>query len=103
MRTVDAELDGRPAPAGRPASIARTVRARVRRERPAAVRESLPDLIHLAAAPWRPRRLAALLPDRPTVTIAAVSAFTCVTYVFMAVVRWSIESLDQPNGSGGGT
>ena len=40
---------------------------------------------------------AALLPIEASITIAAGAGFTCVTYVFMAVMRWSIEAVSQPD------
>jgi anti-sigma factor RsiW len=80
-----------------PASIAMTVRARVRRERRAAIRESLPDLIHLTGCSVATLLCAALLPIEASVTIATGVGFTCVTYVFMVAMRWSIEAAEQPD------
>jgi len=80
-----------------PASIAVTVRARVRRERRAAIRESLPDVIHLTGCTVATLLSAALLPIEASVTIAAGVGFTCVTYMVMAVMRWSIEAAEQPD------
>jgi hypothetical protein len=96
LRTVDAELTAVLKPPAVPASLAPAIRARVRRERIAAVTDNLPDIIHLAGCGLATLVSAALLPFDPPVTIAAGLGFTCVTYVLMAVVRWSIESLDQP-------
>ena len=96
LRAVDVELTAALKPADAPASLAPAVRARVRRERITAVTDNLPDIIHLAGCGVATVVCAALLPFDPRVTIAAGLGFTCVTYVFMAMVRWSIESLDQP-------
>ena len=95
LRAVAAQLATALRPTPPPASIAMTVRARVRRERRAAARESLPDLIHLAGCTATTLLSAALLPIEASITIAAGIGFTCVTYVGMAVMRWSIESAGQ--------
>lgn len=97
LRAVDAQLADALRPTPPPASIAMTVRARVRREHQAAVRESLPDLIHLAGCTATTLLSAALLPIDASVTIAAGVGVTCVTYVGMAVMRWSLESIEQPD------
>ena len=97
LRAVDARLAVALRPTPPPASIAMTVRARVRRERQAAFRESLPDLIHLAGCSVATSVAAALLPVDATATIAAGAAFTCVSYMCLAVVRWSLESIEQPD------
>jgi hypothetical protein len=94
---VDAELAAVLAPPAVPASLAPGIRTRVRRERIAALAENLPDIIHLAGCGAATVVSAALLPFDARITIAAGLGFTCVTYVFMAVVRWSIESLNQPD------
>jgi len=96
LRTVDAQLGAALSPPAIPASLAPAIRAQVRRERVATMVESLPDIIHLAGCGLATLVSAALLPIDPPITIAAGLGLTCVTYVFMAVVRWSIESLDQP-------
>jgi hypothetical protein len=97
LRAVDAELAAVLTPPAVPASLAPGIRTRVRRERIAALAENLPDIIHLAGCGAATVVSAALLPFDARITIAAGLGFTCVTYVFMAVVRWSIESLDQPD------
>jgi hypothetical protein len=97
LRAVDAELAAVLAPPAVPASLAPGIRTRVRRERIAALAENLPDIIHLAGCGAATVVSAALLPFDARITIAAGLGFTCVTYVFMAVVRWSIESLNQPD------
>jgi anti-sigma factor RsiW len=97
LRAVDAELAAVLKPPAVPTSLAAGVRTRVRRERIAALAESLPDIIHLVGCGAATAVSAALLPFDAAVTIAAGLGFTCVTYVFMAVVRWSIESLNQPD------
>ena len=80
-----------------PPSIAAVVRARVRQERRAGLRESLPDVIHLAGCTVATLLSAAVLPIDAPVTIVAGAGFTCVTYVFMAVMRWTLESFEQPD------
>ena len=40
---------------------------------------------------------AALLPIDAAITVGAGIGVTCVTYVFMAVMRWSIEVAGQPD------
>ena len=97
MRTVDAALMAALPQPVVPPSIAVNVRTRVRRERRAAFRESLPDLVHLAGCSVATSIAAALLPIDATVTIAAGVAFTCVSYMCLAVVRWSLESIEQPD------
>ena len=97
MRTVDAALMAALPQPVVPPSIAVNVRTRVRRERRAAFRESLPDLIHLAGCSVATSIAAALLPIDATATIAAGVAFTCVSYMCLAVVRWSLEAADQPD------
>jgi anti-sigma factor RsiW len=96
LRAVDAQLAAALSPPATPASLAPAIRAQVRRERVAALAENLPDIIHLAGCGVATLVSAALLPIDPAITIAAGLGLTCVSYVFMAVVRWSIESLDQP-------
>jgi anti-sigma factor RsiW len=97
MRAVDAALMAALPQPVVPPSIAVNVRARVRRERRAAFRESLPDLIHLAGCSVATSIAAALLPIDATATIAAGVAFTCVSYLCLAVVRWSLESIEHPD------
>ena len=97
LRAVDAQLAAVMTPPAVPASLAPGIRTRVRRERIAALAENLPDIIHLAGCGAATVVSAALLPFDAPITIAAGLGFTCVTYVFMAVVRWSIESLNQPD------
>jgi anti-sigma factor RsiW len=97
LRAVDAALTAALPQPVVPPSIAVTVRARVRRERRAAIRESLPDLIHLAGCSVATLLSAALLPIEAPVTIAAGVGFTCVTYAVMALMRWSIEAAEQPD------
>ena len=96
LRAVDAELAAVLKPTGVPASLGPGIRTRVRRERITALAENLPDIIHLGGCGAATVVSAALLPFDAPITIAAGLGFTCVTYVFMAVVRWSIESVDQP-------
>ena len=97
LRAVDAKLAAILKAPAVPASRAPGIRGRVRRERVAALTENLPDIIHLAGCGAVTVGCAALLPFDPRITIAAGLGITCVTYVFMALVRWSIESLNQPD------
>lgn len=97
LRAVDAELAAVLTPPAVPASLAPAIRTRVRRERITALGESLPDIIHLAGCGAATVVSAALLPFDAPITIAAGLGFTCVTYVFMAVVRWSLEATGQPD------
>ena len=53
--------------------------------------------MHLAGCSVTTLLSAALLPIEAPLTIAAGIGFTCVTYVFMAVMRWSIEAVEQPD------
>ncbi len=96
LQAIDAQLAAALIPAAVPASLAQGIRTQIRRERTATMAENLPDIIHLAGCGAATLVSAALLPIDPPITIAAGLGLTCVTYVFMAVVRWSIESLDQP-------
>jgi anti-sigma factor RsiW len=97
LRAVDARLAAALPAAMPPASLAEGVRARIRRERRAAFNESLPDLIHLAGCSVATLLSAALLPIDAAITVGAGIGVTCVTYVFMAVMRWSIEVAGQPD------
>ena len=97
LRAMDAQLTAALPPVLPPLTLAANVRTRIRRERRAAVSESLPDLIHLAGCSVATLLSAALLPIDAPLTIAAGIGFTCVTYVFMAVMRWSIEAASQPD------
>lgn len=97
LRIVDDQLAAALRPAPPPGSIALTVRARVRRERRTALIESLPDLIHLTGCGVATALCAALLPVDATVSIAAGVGFTCVSYLVMAVTRWSLEAAGQPD------
>ena len=97
LRAVDAELAAVLTPPAIPASLAPAVRARVRRERIATLAENLPDIIHLAGCGAATVVSAVLLPFDSRITIAAGLGFTCVTYVFMALVRWTLEAAGQPD------
>jgi anti-sigma factor RsiW len=97
MRAVDAALMAALPQPVVPPSIAPNVRTRVRRERRAALRDSLPDLVHLAGCTIATALAAALLPIDASATVAAGVAFTCVSYMCLAVVRWSLESIEQPD------
>jgi hypothetical protein len=97
LRVVDTELAAVLTPPAVPASLAPGIHARVRRERIAALAENLPDIIHLAGCGAATVASAALLPFDARITIAAGIGLTCITYVFMALVRWSIETTGQPD------
>lgn len=97
MRTLDAALTAALPQPVVPPSIAMGVRTRVRRERRAAFRESLPDVIHLAGCSVATSIAATVLPIDAAATIAAGVAFTCVSYMCLAVMRWSLESIEQPD------
>jgi hypothetical protein len=97
LRAVDAELAAVLKLPAVPASLAPGIRARVHRERITALAENLPDIIHLAGCGVATVVCAALLPLDTPITIAAGLGFTCVTYVFMAFVRWTIEAAGQPD------
>ena len=97
LRAVDAQLTAALLPAVPPPSIAANVRTRIRRERRSAFNENLPDLIHLTGCGVSTVLCAALLPVDAGVSLAAGVGFTCVSYVFMAVVRWSLEAAGQPD------
>ena len=97
LRAVDAELAAVLTPPAVPASLAPGIHARVRRERITALAENLPDIIHLAGCGAATVVSAALLPFDAPITVAAGLGFTCVTYVFMALVRWSIETTADPD------
>jgi len=97
LRAVDVELAAVLTPPAVPATLAPGIRAQVRRERIAALAENLPDIIHLAGCGAATAVSAALLPFDARITIAAGLGFTCVTYVFMALVRWSLEAAGQPD------
>lgn len=97
MRTVDTALTAALSQPVVPPSIAANVRTRVRRARGAAFRENLPDLVHLAGCSVATSIAAALLPVDATATIAVGVAFTCVSYMCLAVVRWSLEAIEQPD------
>jgi anti-sigma factor RsiW len=97
LSAVDARLSAALPPVFAPASLAEGVRRQVRRERLSALRESLPDFIHLAGCAIATVLSAALLPVDPPVTLAAGLTVTCFTYVVMAIVRSSLEAVDQPD------
>ena len=69
----------------------------MRKDRAATLADSIPDVIHLAGCAAATLVSAALLPVEASITLAAGAAFTCITYVGMAVVRWSLEVIEQPD------
>jgi anti-sigma factor RsiW len=97
LRAVDTQLVAALPPLAAPDSIAAGVHRQVRKDRAATLADSLPDVIHLAGCTAATLISAALLPIEASVTLAAGAAFTCVTYVGMAVVRWSLELAEQPD------
>jgi anti-sigma factor RsiW len=97
MQAVDEGLVAALPPPAVPPSIAAQVRTRARRERLSAIGESLPDIIHLAGCGIATVLSAVLLPIEAPITVAAGLALTSATYVVMALVRWSLEAVDQPD------
>ena len=97
LHAVDTQLSAALPSIAAPASIAEGVRRQQRADRRAALVDGLPDLIHLAGCGIATVLSAALLPIDPQVTLAAGVAVTGFTYVVMAVVRSSLESVDQPD------
>jgi len=97
LRAVDAQLVAALPPLTAPDSIAAGVRRQVRKDRAAALTDSLPDVIHLAGCAAATLVSAALLPVEASITLAAGAAFTGFTYVVMAAVRWSLELVEQPD------
>ncbi len=97
LRAVDAQLGAALPPIIAPASIAAGVRRKQRSDRAAALADSLPDVIHLAGCGAATILSAALLPVEAPVTLAAGVAFTCFTYAVMAIVRTSLEAVEQPD------
>ena len=96
MRALDLQLASALPPLPAPPSIAAGVAARQRQERRAELAGSLPDIIHLTGCGVATLLSALLLPVEASVTLAAGIAFTCFTYVVMAIVRSSLEAADQP-------
>jgi anti-sigma factor RsiW len=97
MRALDLQLASAIRPLEAPPSIAAGVIGRQRRERREALAGSLPDIIHLTGCALATLLSALLLPVEASVTLAVGVAFTCFTYVVMAVVRLSLEAVDQPD------
>jgi len=97
MRALDLQLAAAIPPVAAPPSIAAGVVARQRREKREALAGSLPDIIHLTGCAVATLLSALLLPVEAPVTLAAGAAFTCFTYVAMAIVRSSLEAVEQPD------
>jgi anti-sigma factor RsiW len=97
LRAVDAQLLAALPPLTAPESIVMGVHRQVRKDRAATVADSLPDIIHLAGCAAATLVSAVLLPVETSITLAAGATFTCFTYVVMAVVRWSLELVEQPD------
>jgi anti-sigma factor RsiW len=96
LRSVDARLTGALPAVLAPRSIAEGVRREQRRERFSALREGLPDLMHLAGCSGATAVSALLLPVEAITTVSVGVAFTCFTYLVMAVVRSTLEAAEQP-------
>jgi anti-sigma factor RsiW len=97
LRTVDARLTAAFPSVLAPPSIAEGVRREQRRERLGALREGLPDVIHLAGCGVATAVSALLLPVEASTTLSVGVAFTCFSYLLMAVVRSSLEAAEQPD------
>jgi hypothetical protein len=97
LHAADAKLSMALPPVVAPASIAAAVRHRQREDRRAALAGNLPDLIHLSGCAVATILSAVFLPVGAPVTLAAGIAFTCVTYLMMAIVRSSLEAVEQPD------
>jgi len=97
LHAVDTQLSAALPPGVAPASMAAGVRRQQRADRRTALADSLPDVIHLAGCGIATVLSAALLPIDPQVTLAAGVAVTGFTYAVMAVVRSSLEGVDQPD------
>ena len=95
LQMVDTRLAAALPPIAAPASIAEGVRRQQRREREATLRESLPDIIHLAGCSAATLLSALLLPVQASLTIAAGITFTGLTYMVMTVMRSSLEAAEQ--------
>ena len=97
LRALDTQLAAALPPLTAPESIAVGVRRKVRKGRVSTLSDNLPDVIHLGGCAAATLVSAALLPVEAPTTLAAGAAFTCFTYVVMAVVRWSLELVEQPD------
>jgi anti-sigma factor RsiW len=97
LRALDTQLVAALPPLTAPESIVTGVHRQMRKDRAATLADSLPDVIHLAGCAAATLVSAALLPVEAPITLAAGAAFTCFTYVGMAVVRWSLELAEQPD------
>lgn len=95
LRVVDARLASALPPIVAPASIAEGVRRQQRQERGATLRESLPDIIHLAGCSAATLMSALLLPVQTSLTLAVGITFTGVTYMVMTLMRSSLEAAEQ--------
>jgi anti-sigma factor RsiW len=97
LRAVDATLAAALASPAISPLLAPAIRKRQRRERLRSMAGSLPDLIHFTGCGAATVISAALLPVESSITLGVGVAFTCVTYVFMAVLRSSLEASEQPD------
>jgi anti-sigma factor RsiW len=97
LREVDTQLVAALPPLTAPESIAAGVHRQVARDRVSTLTDSLPDVIHLAGCITATLVSVVVFPVEASTTLAAGAAFTCFTYVGLAVMRWSIESVEQPD------
>ena len=97
IRAVDAQLVTALPSMAAPDSIAAGVHWQVRKDRVSTLTDSLPEIIHLAGCAAATLVSAALLPVEASVSLAAGAALTCFTYVGLALVRWSLEAVEQPD------
>ena len=97
LHAVDAQLSMALPPVAAPASIAVAVHRQQHEDRRAALAGNLPDLIHLTGCAVATILSAVFLPVEAPVTLATGIAFTCFTYLVMAIVRSSLEAVDQPD------
>ena len=97
LRAVDATLTAVLASPPVSPLLAPAIRKRQRRERLRSMAGSLPDLIHFTGCGAATVISAALLPVEASITLSAGVVCTCVTYVFMAVLRSSLEASEQPD------
>ena len=97
LRAADTQLSMALPPVVAPASIADAVHRQQRQDRRAALAGNLPDLIHLTGCTVATILSAVFLPVEAPITLAAGIAFTCFTYLIMAIVRSSLEAMEQPD------
>ena len=97
MRAIDRQLVAvLPLPMPGPAMAGR-VRDRQREERRNVLVASLPDLMHLGGGAVATLATAALVPVHTPWVLAIGILSTCVTYAMLAVMRMSLEAIEQPD------